>query len=211
MLALGPTTGSQVIVFAPFFEEMNFTRAFVLDIARALARDGIGSWLPDLPGTGESLRPLREIGWQDWRDAARAAAEMVEQESGSRPHVVSIRGGALLADAIESRSWWSYTPTPGASLLRQLERIKLISDRKNIDQDAHGIYEYSGYELNAAMHEGLKAATVRTPAAPYRTAPAEFAGSRVPLWHRAEPARDPELAAALGADLVQWVRACESR
>jgi hypothetical protein len=211
MLSFGEKEWPQAIILSPLFEEMNFTRALVADLARNLATHRIGSWLPDLPGTGESGRSLGEIMWQDWRDATRSCCDAVAHATGATPHLVSIRGGALLADAAQGRSWWSFAPASGASLLRQLERIDRISGLKVAPQSIDIMYECAGYQLNREMRAGLAAATPLTPTVPFRIAPAELAGEGVPLWHRAEPMRDPALAAALAADIAQWVRACERR
>src|SRR3546814_12119711 len=71
---------------------------------RALAPRGYCCWLPDLPGTGESERALDEVGWDDWRDAARDAATAVALTAGRSPAIASLSGGALLDEAVESGS-----------------------------------------------------------------------------------------------------------
>ncbi|MEG8052367.1 hypothetical protein QP185_02180 [Sphingomonas aerolata] len=59
MLRFGPDAGPRVIAVLPLFEEANRTRAFLVETLRALAGRGIGSILPDLPGTGECGRDAR--------------------------------------------------------------------------------------------------------------------------------------------------------
>ncbi|MEA3065760.1 MAG: hypothetical protein QOJ27_2212, partial [Sphingomonadales bacterium] len=72
MMRIG--TGPALLFLPPLFEEMNRTRALLAALMRRLAGEGYGCWLPDLPGTGESERPLEAVAWQDWRDAAGSAA-----------------------------------------------------------------------------------------------------------------------------------------
>lgn len=211
MLVHEANNGPQVILIPPFFEEMNFLRGFLVDIARSLSAKGVGSWLPDLPGTGESLLHLRDIGWDDWREAIRAASETVAASVGSRPHVASFRGGALLCDMVDARSWWSYAPATGASLLRYLQRTQLISDIEN-DQEEPDIETeiafHGGYELSRPMRDALDVAIEPPVDGPRRMVPA---GPGTPLWRRAEPGRDPELSALLADDIATWIATCADR
>ena len=211
MLVHGFKNSHQAIILAPLFEELNFTRTFTADIARALAKRGIGSWLPDLPGTGESLHKLSDIGWDDWRDAARIAGETVATATGSKPHIVALRGGALLSDAVDGRSRWSFAPVAGASLLRHLQRAQLISHRNYATQDIlldHEIFEYTGYELSANLRDGLQTAEPPASADRDRIAPVEEGAM---LWRRAEPGRDRELSIALADDIAAWIASCDAR
>ena len=70
----GPDTGPVAVVALPLFEEANRTRAFAVTICRALAKRGVASVLPDLPGQGESLVPTEAARLPDWRSAFAAAA-----------------------------------------------------------------------------------------------------------------------------------------
>jgi hypothetical protein len=214
MLAHGNSDNEQAIIISPIFEEMNFTRTFVADMARELSARGVGSWIPDLPGTGESLRELGELGWEDWRGAARAAGEAVAAQCGRKPHVVGLRGGALLGDAIDGLSWWSFATESGASLLRHLQRTQLISDQNN-DVQISDIKDqttcYAGYPLSPAMRGVLEAGEARRRPTPHRMAPPELQDARPKLWRMAEPGRDRELSAALAADIADWIATCEPR
>jgi hypothetical protein len=186
---------------------MNFTRGFIVDIMRALSAWDIGTWLPDLPGTGESLRPLDSIGWDDWLNAARTAGEAVTAQSGARPHVIALRGGNLLAHAVNGRSCWSFAPASGASLLRQLQRAQLISNKRSID-DQFDINGYIGYTLSSQMQIALENMGEPAPLSPLHVkeaSPAEM------LWRRAEPTRAPELSTALAAEIARWIATCDAR
>jgi hypothetical protein len=207
LLAHGPQEIQQAIILPPLFDELNYTRGFIVDIMRALSALNIGTWLPDLPGTGESPHPLDSIGWDDWLDAARVAGEAVAAQSGARPHVIALRGGNLLAHAVNGRSCWSFAPASGASLLRQLQRAQLISDKRNIDHQSD-MNVYMGYTLSADMQFALENMGEPTPLSPLHV---REASSTEMLWRRAEPARAPELSTALAAEIAQWIATCEAR
>ena len=213
MLVHGPADGPRALILAPLFAEANGTRATIVLLARALAAVGIGSAIPDLPGTGESGTSLTAIGWADWRDAAAATGRGI-----GRPHVVALRGGALIDDAVAAASWWRFAPTPGATLLRQLERAQKIADSEagsggvtpggGIGGGGEATVELAGYRVSPRLSEGLRAAEPATPAGPLRSLP--FEGPGIAPWRRAEPTADPELAARLGVDIADWIRRCEA-
>jgi hypothetical protein len=211
ILRFGKNNGSQAFFIPPLFEELNFTRGLMNDMARGLAAAGIGSWLPDLPGTGESLRDLADLSWDDWREAVHEIGKTIAGQCGSPPHVIALRGGALLADAIEGRSWWTFAPASGGSLLRQLQRTRLIADH---DRDKSEVVDpkynnYAGYILSPDLQAGLIAAEMPVHLSPHRDVPADLHGAK--LWRRAEPGRDTELAAILARDIALWIATCERR
>ena len=207
MLMRGPDDGPQVIVLAPLFAEMNLTRALLAELGRALAERGVGSWLPDLPGTGESRRPLGAVSWEDWLDVARTIGEEVASRIGTRPFVCSVRGGALLDHAIGARARWRYAPAEGSALLRQLGRAQQIADRESgaVPAPPGEPAELAGYMLSPAMRSGLEAAH------PAPGAEREMANAGAALWRRAEPGRDDTLAHTLAADICDWIKACGDR
>lgn len=198
MLGFGLQTGLQLLVLQPLFEEMNRCRAFIVSICRALAERGIGCWLPDLPGTGESLRALEAVDWKDWRAAVRDAAALVQSDCGTAPATIAFRGGALLDDLCDTR--WRLAPTSGRSLLSDLRRSALVSGE---DSTAP-----AGYRLSNALSQALEAVDVAGPARTVRlTSDDRAADLRVPgspLWRRPEPAGDIALARALSSDIQAW-------
>src|SRR5947209_5072035 len=97
-MRIGDTAAPRLLFLPPLFEEMNRTRAFLAATMRKVAAAGYCCLVPDLPGTGESERPLEETSWPNWQDAARAAAE------GARA-VLSVRGGCLLDAALRVPRW----------------------------------------------------------------------------------------------------------
>ncbi|MEK6636951.1 MAG: hypothetical protein AABY88_02590 [Pseudomonadota bacterium] len=172
---------------------------------RGLAANGIGSALPNLPGTGESLANIHDVLFSDWHEALSAFSEMVN------PVVIaSLRGGALLDDGLAANGYWRFAPETGARIVRDLKRTQLGGS----DDDPQ---LYAGHPISDDFLNVLQMIPP-IPPAPLRTvrlesdageADAKIAGS--PLWRRAEPGDDPELAAALVADLTDWVTQCAAR
>lgn len=187
--------GPALLFLPPLFEELNRTRALLATVMRGLAARGFACWLPDLPGTGESERPLEEIAWHDWSDAATAAFGAAGAVAS-----VSLRGGALLDVAAAVR--WRFAPAPGASLGRDLARAGLMTEGGG------------GYAPAEALLAGLASAEpppggrVRTVRLATDRAEADLKLEGAPLWRRAEPQNSPELAAAMASDIWDWMRAC---
>jgi pimeloyl-ACP methyl ester carboxylesterase len=187
--------GPALLFLPPLFEEMNRTRALLATTMRALAGRGFGCWLPDLPGTGESERPLGEISWQDWIDAATAAFAAAGAVA-----TVGLRGGVLLDVAAAVR--WRFAPAPGSSLARDLTRAGLMTEGGG------------GYAPSEALLAGLASAEppwggrVRTARLATDRGEADLKLEGPPLWRRAEPQNSPELAAAMASDIWEWMRLC---
>lgn len=192
MLRFGPADGPVVVVAMPLFEEANRTRAFVVTVLRALAARGIGSALPDLPGTGESLVPTSEATLADMREAFAAVPG---------GYTLALRSGALL-DAGEREGRWHLAPQTGAELLRELERIRQAGS----GEDFGGNIVSAALLAELATAEPAPARTVRLADDP-READLKLPGA--PQWRRAEPGNDPTLAALLADDIAAWVRQCE--
>jgi pimeloyl-ACP methyl ester carboxylesterase len=196
-MRIGNAAAPVLLFLPPLFEEMNRTRALIAATMRALAEEGFGCWLPDLPGTGESERALAAISWEDWRVAAAAAAP------DALAAVVSVRGGALLDDAPPARCRWRFAPATGSSLARDLARAGLMTEGGG-----------GGYAPSDALLASLEAAEpvpgdgVRTVRLVTDRAEADLKLDGPPLWRRAEPQTSPELAAALACDISAWVRQC---
>lgn len=216
IIARGPRDGPQMLLLAPLFGEMNRTRRLLADVMRTLESRGIGSWLPDLPGTGESLTPLDQLDWRHWRDAVAAAAAKA-RENGPLA-VASFRGGALLDDGAVADCWWRLAPVAGASLMRDLNRVRQMSDKEDgVSAKADhpdAVTEFAGYRLTALLQSGL-ASAVPQALTPLRSVGLDgqsgstngvIAGT--PLWRRAEPAGSPAMSEAIAADLANWVETC---
>ena len=192
-MRIGDPAAPLILFLPPLFEEMNRTRAFLAATMRRVAQGGYCCRLPDLPGTGESERALDDVSWQDWLDAARAAAEGASA-------VVSIRGGCLLDNGLAPCTW-RLAPVEGASLVRDLERAGLVSEGGG-----------AGYAPSDALLDALRAASPAGEARTVRLASdrgeADLKVEGSPLWRRSEPQSSSELAEAMASDIVQWVAQC---
>lgn len=223
MLRFGPDTGPVVVIALPLLEEANRVRAFAVTICRALAEAGVASALPDLPGTGESLTDGAGISLRDLREAFAAA---VEQADEGRPvHCVAIRSGALLDRDAAFASRWHLAAQTGQRLVREWQRVVDASAREagsaSVRLDTAGSEEtvdIAGHRMpGPLLAELADDPTKDLPAnGPRRDVrlnddpgSADLHITGTPLWRRAEPGNDPDLAEALADDIAQWVRACE--
>lgn len=208
MLRFGPDTGPIVIAALPLFEEANRTRQFACTILRALAERGIGSVLPDFPGTGESLVATVDAKLTDQRQAYLD----LSQQLGAHSYAVSIRSGALLDIDAELAGRWHLTPQTGEDLVRDLERTRAAAGNSQHMAES----EYAGNLLSPTMlaqlreavpHAGGRHRIVRLATDP-RPADTTYAGA--PLWRRSEPGNDIVLAQQLATDISHWIASCES-
>jgi hypothetical protein len=201
LLGYGPNDGPQLIVIQPLFEEMNRCRALVSTLCRGLARQGIGCWLPDLPGTGESPRALESVSWAQWQAAVRSVDELVRAQTGRSPNSIALRGGALLDGAIETRRW-RLAPTSGRSLLSDLRRSALMGGGDPSSP--------AGYRLGPELTQALQAAdsvdgfNIRTLRLGSDDRPADRHVEGSPIWRRPEPGTDPALANIIIEDVASW-------
>lgn len=207
MLRFGPDTGPLVIVAPPLFEEANRVRAFVVTLCRALAKRGVASVVPDLPGQGESLVPTALVSLA----ALRAAFDALGARH-RRAHGVALRSGALLPGAGLARQW-RLSPLTGAEQARELRRIAAAA-RIAGGHPTDDPVEIAGNLLSQALLDELESADIAA-AASCRTvrlqddpAPADRHVSGPPLWRRAEPDNDPALAVLLADDIADWIAAC---
>lgn len=201
MLRFGPDTGPIVLAALPLFEEANRTRQFACTILRALAGYGIGSVLPDFPGTGESLVATADATLSDQRRAYVALA----QQLGTDTYALSIRSGALLEGDATLAGRWHLSPQSGEDLVRDLERARAAAGK------AEG--EYAGNSLSSERlaelretgpRDGGRCRIIRLDTDP-READATYTGA--PLWRRSEPDNNVELAQQLAADIAHWIAA----
>jgi hypothetical protein len=189
----------RLLVLPALFDEGNKLRHFTAEVMRRLDGAGIDSFLPDLPGTNESLAPLADQSLGGWR---LAAAEIAGHFSAT--HVLTIRGGAMLAP--ESLPGWRYAPAAGSSLLRSLLRARILASREaGRDEDREDLMtrgreaglELAGYRLGAQLLAGLADAPLPDPGALTEIGQSDLGGPG--LWLRAEPDHDPGQADALAA------------
>lgn len=195
-LTFGANHRLQILVIEPLFEESNRCRKLIADFMRALDARATGSALVSLPGQGESEELLAEVRLADWQAA-------IANTPGDG--IAAFRGGALLDCAGPSRPVWRFAPESGARVIRDLRRAGLASENP---------LAFAGHPLSEPLATALEATVPETPAM-LRTLRLEsdpleadryLAGS--PLWRRAEPGSDTELANALAADCADWIRRC---
>ncbi|HET8611303.1 MAG TPA: hypothetical protein VFL92_00890 [Sphingomonas sp.] len=196
ILQWGDGNGLQLLIIQPLFEEMNRCRALVVALCRALAGHGFTCWLPDLPGAGESARPVETVGWEDWLSAVEAAARL----SGATASI-AIRGGALFDGGFARR--WRFAPAAGASLLNDLRRSALVGGG---DPAALAGYPLApDFAANLSEQSPADLPHTRTLRLVSDDLPADRSIDAAPLWRRPEPQSDPALADLLAADIRAWI------
>lgn len=199
--ALGPSTEEllvsfdeerivRILILPAMFDEANRMRRFTIDIMRRLDQAGIDSFLPDLPGTNESLAPLGQQTLAHWRHCAEVAADTF-----GATHVLAIRAGGLIAPV--NLPGWQYSPQSGKKLMRTMIRARIVASREA------GIEESSEDVLAAGRRDGLTLAgwllgptmigeleTLEANASAHQSIidQSEIGGSG--LWLRAEPDED---------------------
>ena len=195
LMRVGPADGPRILLLPPLFEELNRTRALLAAAMRRLGALGFCCLLPDLPGTGESERPLETCRWRDWQASVRSLGRVAL--------VASFRGGGLLDDAALAHSHWRFAPVAGASLRRDLDRSELAGGAAS-----------AGYPATQALLADL-AAAVPMSVQPLRTvrlstdaAAADAKLDGPALWRRSEPGTSAELADRIAADISDWAGQC---
>ncbi|WP_373487455.1 hypothetical protein [Blastomonas sp.] len=216
-LRFGPVDAPAVLFVLPLFDEANRLRHLVVEAARMLARHGIASLIPDLPGGNESLAPPDSASISLWQAALITCA----QQLGPVSHIASMRGGCLIDDALGDVPRWRLAPVKGAQLLRAMLRTKIAADRETgvtsttdaLMETAHsrGI-ELAGNRLSATMVRELNnaepAAQAGVRLVRFADDPLDADGRIVgaPMWLRAEPGHDPQMARAMADDIAAWSR-----
>jgi hypothetical protein len=192
----------RVLVVPALFDESNRLRRLTVEVMRRLDAAGVDAVLPDLPGCNESLQALEAVSLADWRAGVAAAAAHF-----GASHVLALRGGVLACEGLrESLPVLAYAPVAGASVLRQMMRMRVLAAREAgreetaaglLEQGMAGGIELAGYRLSAAMVGQLQAAV---PGAARVIAQGDIGGAG--LWLRAEPGEDAGQAEALAARVL---------
>ncbi|MFC3580981.1 alpha/beta hydrolase family protein [Sphingomonas hylomeconis] len=218
MLRFGPTTGPVVIAAMPLFEEANRTRSFIVAILRALAERGIGSALPDLPGTGDSLTETEHATLSNWQEAFSGCAMTLGRD---RIHAFGVRGGTLLDATAAIASRYHFAPIDGNAVVRDLLRTRLAAAKEDgVPADAGTIappgppITLAGNRISRQLLADLTVAAPST-VGPCRIArldsdgrPGDVKFPGAPLWRRAEPGNDPALAVLIADDIAASIATC---
>jgi hypothetical protein len=204
----------RILIIPPLFDEMNRVRRVLVSTMRELAQSGVASYLPDFPGTNESLSALSEQSLETWQAAMALAAEQLHAT-----HIASIRGGALIDSICPDLPHWRLAPANGGSLLKMMLRTRIAGDKESgkkttIDDLMNAAkadtIELAGSILGPAMIAQIGFAQP-TELQNLRTltlgdGPDQLLGSA--LWLRAEPQDDPGMARSLCAELNRWSAQC---
>jgi hypothetical protein len=209
LLTLGAGDGVAVLLVPALFGEMNRCRRLLTDVMVALAGQGRGCALIELPGTGESLTPFEATTLDHWREAVRVAAATIAEATGTAPLIASFRGGALLEGRVPAAARWRMAPLDGPAVLRDLARAqRLTSAAGRAGPHFAGTPLAPG--LAAPLAEAKIEGTAHVARLPEDAQPADVRLEGTPLWRRAEPGRDLTLAAAIAADIEGVAAACAS-
>lgn len=180
-LVSGPAQGRPrgTVVFVPAFaEEMNKARRMSARMARLLAGTGWRVVQRDLAGCGDSSGDFADASWSDWIEDVRAELESAQQD-GSECWLHCTRAGALLAapalEAFPRTHLLLWQPAlSGTQHLQQFLRLqagaRIVGAAKSdmpspLQQLRAGAsVEIAGYELCAAVAEGMQQAVFDVPA-----------------------------------------------
>ncbi|WOE73772.1 hypothetical protein [Alterisphingorhabdus coralli] len=215
--AHGADSAQKLCLIPPFFAEANRMRRTLVSVMRHLATShGIASIMPDLPGTLESEAPLTETTLTDWQQALTAAC----QQHGPISHSAAFRAGAVLDSTLPHVTSWRLSPIPAAKQLRMLARTEIAALREKgeavpaltemLETARKDGVMLAGYALSADMvaapmdHSDLAHAD-RTISLSEDDGDADAVLQGPPLWLRAEPGDDPELAVAIADDIARWM------
>ncbi len=214
-LSLAAPSARRVLLVPPLFDEMNRMRKMMVDVMRSLHALEISSFLPDLPGTNESLIALERVTLSDWQKAIEACAQQHQIS-----HIASFRGGSLTIANMKAADHWILSPVKGATILRTMMRTKVAADREAglntgladlTAQAKAGPLELAGNiigselfsQINAADIPGLKNQRVVRLESDNKPCDAQIAGSA--LWLRAEPEDDLTMSSAIAQDIAGWI------
>jgi exosortase A-associated hydrolase 2 len=166
--------GRTLLYLPPFAEEMNRSRRTIAALGRALAAQGLGLFVLDLYGTGDSAGGFEEAGWDRWLADADAAVRFIAAEGHRVAGVMGLRTGALLALATArahrlERAVLCQPVESGKSYLTGLLRSRVAAaqagdgTRATIAElraslAAGAPIEIMGYPLSASLAAGLEVA-----------------------------------------------------
>ncbi|WP_313958497.1 hypothetical protein [Novosphingobium sp. 9] len=194
-LAFDRDRAHRLLIAPALLDEGNKLRRFTVELMRRLDLEGVDSFLPDYPGSNESLQALSIQDPTDWIDAMRAAAVHF-----GATHALGLRGGCLFTP--DTLPCLHYAPLKAASILRQLLRARMLASRENgaeetreglaAQAEANGIV-LAGYSLGADFYHHFE------PMIPSEQAEiiTQEALGGPGLWLRAEPGEDASQSAAL--------------
>lgn len=207
-----PAQARGLLVFLPpWADEMNKSRRMVRLQAQLLAQQGCAVLRLDLSGCGDSSGDHGDATWEQWVEDGQAACAWLVRQYPDTPLILwGLRAGCLLACQVAAQ-----LPTPASLLLwnppangrvlwQQFLRLatasSLTSDAGKARADTikqrlqQGLpVEIAGYEVNAALAQGLESSTLMTPESPTGLALLETS-----------PQADADLSPANQATAARW-------
>lgn len=196
----------RLLIVPALFDEANRLRRLTVEVMRRLDGAGIDCFLPDLPGTNESLQPLDSQTPASWQAAMATAATHFRAT-----HVLGIRGGALLLPP--GLPGWRYAPVKGSTILRQMLRSRIIASREAglaetqdglVERGLQDGIELAGYRLGAEFLREFQSLVPAVAAGTTEVDQEMIGGSG--LWLRAEPDEDRAQADTLAAILAVGIK-----
>ena len=173
-----------VVYVHPFAEEMNKARRMAALQSQALAEAGFAVLQIDLHGCGDSSGDFGDATWQGWIDDIVLACSWLQNReprfAGLPLWLWGLRVGCLLATEAAARlqlpsNFCFWQPTfSGKSALQQFLRLKLAAGMqsgasKGLMEQMRGnlasgqALDIAGYELSAALAQGLEQAQLTPP------------------------------------------------
>jgi len=195
---------------------MNRMRKMLVDVMRALEGLEVGSFLPDLPGTNESLIGLEQVTLSGWQAAIQACAQQHEIS-----HIASFRGGTLTVAAMDKDNHWIFSPVKGATLLRMMLRTRVAADREAglntslaelAAQAETRPLELAGNIIGSDLFAQLNAAEIpamenqRIVRLESDNKPSDIQIPGSALWLRAEPDDDLAMSKTIANDIAAWIK-----
>lgn len=168
-----------LLVAPAFAEEMNRCRAMVSLQARTLAQAGVGTFVMDVFGTGDSEGEFSEASWAQWKADLKLGLGWLRQHAGGCNAMWGIRLGALMAlemaaeDPQLQRLLLWQPVTQGKQYWTQFLRIRIAAEMDLKDgvkstealrqlSSEGAIVEVSGYSVGSKL--SLELDTLAPPA-----------------------------------------------
>jgi exosortase A-associated hydrolase 2 len=177
--AAGVAPRGHVLVVPPFNEEMNRCRSMVTLQAREFAKQGFGTLLLDLHGTGDSAGEHGDARWAIWLDNLKAALAWLQARPGGCVALLGIRLGAILAAEVMATTEGApqtlvlWQPVVDGKIhMNQFLRVRMAAqlDRPDLPKettatmrkqlDAGESIEVAGYELHPELVGAIDAANL---------------------------------------------------
>jgi exosortase A-associated hydrolase 2 len=154
-----------LLLLPPFGEEMNKSRRTLAWSARSFARHGWAVLALDLGGTGDSAGDFGDATWAGWLEDVGCALDLMKRRFGTQPTLWGVRGGSLLAAAVDGEAHDVLLWQPvinGDAYLTQLLRLRVANDafagregtttkQLRAQLEAGETLEVAGYDLNPEL------------------------------------------------------------